>query len=107
MAEDIERIELFVAHQIPDFVTAIVTPLVSFSFLLFIDYRMALVALIPIPLAIFSQALLYRDFAAKAEEYHNTLGELNSSVTEYARAMPIVRMFNAGDKQNKKNYQTV
>ncbi len=102
MAEDIERIELFVAHQIPDFVTAIVTPLVSFSFLLFIDYRMALVALIPIPLAIFSQALLYRDFAAKAEEYHNTLGELNSSVTEYARAMPIVRMFNAGDKQNKK-----
>ncbi len=102
LAEDVERIEIFVAHQIKDMVAAIVTPLLSFGFLLFIDYRMALAALIPIPLAIISQALLYRDFAAKTEQYHHTLSQLNSSVTEYARAMPVVRMFNAGEKPNKK-----
>ena len=102
VAEDVERIEIFVAHQIPDLVAAIVTPLFSFGLLLFVDYRMALVALVPIPLAILSQAFLYRDFAAKTELYHTTLGELNSCVTEFARAMPVVRMFNAGEKQHQK-----
>ncbi len=101
LSEDIERVELFVAHHIPDFITALVSPLAVFSLLLFIDVRMAFIALIPLPLAVISQAMMYRGFAEKSENYHRSLEQLNTSVTEYMRAMPVIRAFNAGTKPNK------
>ncbi len=101
LSEDIDRVELFVAHHIPDFTSALVSPIAVFSLLLLIDVRMAFIALIPLPLAILSQALMYKGFAEKSEGYHQSLEQLNITVTEYIRAMPVIRAFNAGKKPNK------
>ncbi|EGU51931.1 ABC-transporter transmembrane protein [Vibrio nigripulchritudo ATCC 27043] len=101
LSEDVDRVELFVAHHISDLVTSIITPLAVFVFLLFIDVRMALAALIPIPLAIFSQMSMYKGFEEKSRHYHESLENLNVSVTEYLRAMPVIRAFNAGGKPHK------
>ncbi len=101
LSEDIERVELFVAHHLPDLASALITPLVAFAFMLMIDVRMAFAALIPLPLALLSQVFLYRGFEEKSREYHQSLEQLNVSVTEYVRAMPVIRAFNAGGKPHK------
>ncbi|WP_064609523.1 ABC transporter ATP-binding protein [Photobacterium sp. J15] len=98
LSEDVERIELFVAHHLPDTASALITPLVVFVYMLAVDWRMALVALIPLPLAIISQGFLYRGVEEKTQRYHETLEQLNASVIEYVRAMPVIRAFNAGGK---------
>ncbi|WP_201746222.1 ABC transporter transmembrane domain-containing protein [Veronia nyctiphanis] len=101
LSEDIDRVELFVAHHISDFVTSLITPFAVFLFLMFIDVRMALVALIPIPLAILSQMAMYKGFEEKSRRYHESLESLNTSITEYVRAMPVIRAFNAGGRPHK------
>lgn len=93
LAEDIDRVEVFIAHQLADLVTALFVPLTTFVLLCFIDYRMALFALIPIPLAAISQAMMFRGYKEKAQQYHHNLEQLNSAVTEFARAMPVIRLF--------------
>lgn len=52
LSDDVERIELFVAHHITDVVQAIALPLLSFIFLFITDWRLAVGALLPIPLAL-------------------------------------------------------
>lgn len=101
LSEDVERVELFVAHHISDFVTSIITPVAVFVFLLFIDVRMAMAALVPIPLAIITQMSMYKGFEDKSRQYHQSLENLNISVTEYVRAMPVIRTFNAVGKPHK------
>ncbi len=98
LTEDIDRIEVFVAHQLPDLVSSFVIPLATFSLLVVIDVRMAFIALIPIPLAIICQIALFRDYHVKAEQYHESVEKLNSSVTEFVKAMPVVRLFGIGER---------
>lgn len=43
--EDVEQIELFVAHQIPDLVSAAALPLLTAAYLFTVDWRMTLVAI--------------------------------------------------------------
>ncbi|MDN3616867.1 ABC transporter ATP-binding protein [Vibrio gallaecicus] len=113
LTEDIDRIEVFIAHQLPDLVSSFIIPLATFILLMVIDTRMALIALVPIPLAIICQAVLFKDYKSKAEQYHESVEKLNSSVTEFIRAMPVVRLFGIGDRsynqldndiQNHKKY---
>ena len=98
LTEDIDRIEVFIAHQLPDLISSFVTPLATFSLLAVVDYRMALVALIPVPLAALCQVVLFRDYKDKAQQYHQSIETLNSSVTEFARAMPVIRLFSSSER---------
>lgn len=93
LTDDIDRIEVFVAHQLPDLVASVVIPLSTFCLLCIIDVRMAFVSLIPIPLAIICQVALFKDYQTKAQQYHDSIEKLNGCVTEFVRAMPVVRLF--------------
>jgi len=94
MAEDVERIELFVAHHIPDITTAIVFPAVIIIYLFIVDWRLALAALVPFPIAIGMMALMMGRRAKKSYlEYHKALENMNSAVVEYVRGMPVVKVF--------------
>ena len=49
--EDIEKLELFLAHNLPEFVAYLTGPVVIFLYLLSVNAPLALVSLIPLPLA--------------------------------------------------------
>ena len=49
MSEDVERIELFVAHHLPDITSSVVFPLIIIGFLFYADWRLAIAALLPFP----------------------------------------------------------
>lgn len=90
--EDVEEIEKFVAHHIPDLVAGVVVPLVVVGFLFFVDWPMALVSLLPLPLALFTQQ---KAFANKGRgQYHDALETMNATIVEYVRGMPVVKIFN-------------
>lgn len=106
MSEDVERIELFVAHHIPDIVSAFLFPIIMLGYLFFIDWQLAIAAIVPLPLAILVQMSmmskmdLYRD-------YHRALEKMNGAVVEYVRAMPVIKIFGATAKSFKKLNETV
>jgi ATP-binding cassette subfamily B protein len=94
MAEDVERIELFVAHHIPDITTAIVFPAIIIIYLFIVDWRLALAALVPFPIAIGMIAVMMGGRGKKQYvKYHNALENMNAAVVEYVRGMPVVKVF--------------
>ena len=94
MMEDVERIELFIAHHIPDLVAGISLPIMTIIFLFFMDWRIAIAAILPLPIAIFAQTKMYKDRTVKMEEYNDNLEKMNGTIVEYVRAMYVVKAFN-------------
>ena len=94
MTEDVERIELFVAHHVPDITSAVVFPIIVIGFLFYMDWRLAIASLIPFPIAmIVMMGMMTRGAKGGYQEYHNTLEKMNAAVVEYVRAMPVVKVF--------------
>lgn len=96
LSEDVEQIELFIAHHIPDLTAAIVLPLITIAFFFVMDWRLALAALAPMPLALAAQAFMYggREQRELMRKYHDSLEEINGTIVEYVRGMPVVKVFN-------------
>jgi ATP-binding cassette subfamily B protein len=57
--EDVERIEIFIAHRIPDLTSAVISPIVAFLYLTTLSVRMALVLLIPLAIVMFCMSRTY------------------------------------------------
>ncbi len=94
LSEDVEEIELFVAHHIPDISSAIVFPVLMIGYLFYMDWRLALAALIPLPLIVLVNLKMMGE-KRSYQDYHNSLEKINASVVEYVRGMPVVKVFNA------------
>ncbi|MGF1876285.1 ABC transporter ATP-binding protein/permease [Photobacterium frigidiphilum] len=99
--EDVDRIELFVAHHINDLFTALFTPLFTAALLFWFDWRLAIVALIPIPLALTMQTIMYRGFEDKAHRYYQALAEMNRQSSQLIRSVAALRMFTLSDSGMK------
>jgi ATP-binding cassette subfamily B protein len=95
MSEDVERIELFVAHHIPDLTSAFIFPILLICYFFYVDWRLALAALTVFPLAIIIQASYSSpETKRKVEEFQCSLEKMNATVVEYVRGMQVVKIFN-------------
>jgi len=94
MADDIERIEHFIAHSIPDFVKGFALPLITLIYLFTVDWRLALASCLPmVLLAIFIPAMFNKKTAALMTGYHRSLENMNAGIVEFVRAMPVIKIF--------------
>lgn len=102
--EDIEKLENFIAHQIPDLAAAVVTPIVIMSYLLYLNWKLALVLFIPLVLAFLVQIKMFAGFKEKMEKYQVILTKLNSTIMQYINGINIMKAFNLSAKSFK-NYK--
>ena len=95
LAEDVEQIELFVAHHIPDITSAVVFPLLVIVYLFIVDWRLALAALLPFPIALslMAKVMMSSESVRLYNEYHTSLEKMNAAVVEYVSGMPVVKIF--------------
>ena len=95
MDENIEKIEGFIAHQLPDIVASLVAPIVMLAILMVVDWRLGLAALAGIAVAIFIQIRAYGNDGAKKMmgEYQNALEDMNNASVEYVRGITVVKAF--------------
>ena len=95
LEQNVEKIEGFVAHQIPDLVGAAATVLVMFSVMFWLNGWMALVCMLAILLGVAVQAsMMFGDGAKEMMgKYHDALENINASAIQYVRGMPAVKLF--------------
>jgi len=94
--DDVEQIEVFIAHHIADISAAVATPIFTIIYLFFMDWRLALVTLIPIFVSIFllSISLKNTDGAQTQVDMHNAKEKMEGTIVEYIHGMPVIKVFN-------------
>ncbi|MEM7126004.1 MAG: ABC transporter ATP-binding protein [Chloroflexota bacterium] len=95
MADDVEQIENFVAHHIPDITSAVVFPLIVIAYMFYVDWRLAAVALIPFPVGFGLMMTVMMSPRSKQayRDNQDALEAMSAAVVEYVRAMPVVKVF--------------
>ena len=85
----------FTAHQLPDLVGAITLLLVTFILTFTIDWRMGLLCMVPLSVAllIFGVFMNTSDNRGKMQEYMGKLEDMNTEAVEYVRGIPVVKTF--------------
>lgn len=92
--EDVQTMHHLVAHALLDATTAVVVPTVSVVYLFVVQWRMALICLIPVALAVGLYWWAMRDAMPKYGRYEASLGELNAAMVEFVSGISVVKMFN-------------
>ena len=93
--DDIEALDDGIAHLIPESVAAIVSPLLLISVMMYMDWRLALVALVPALVGMVLMSYLMQKGAKSAEKYQNGLVEIGGIAHETVAAFPLVKTFGA------------
>ena len=93
--QNVEKIELFIAHTIPDLVNAAATVAVMFVLFFSLNGWMAAACLLAIVISILVQFSLM--FGRKSKDffrqYFDTSEQMSASAVQYVRCMPVVKIF--------------
>ena len=95
MDQNIEKIEGFIAHTIPDLVNVIATVVVMLVIFFSLDVWLTVVCLVVVVLSLFLQ---FSNFMGKrAREfmgiYYDAQEKMGASAVQYVRGMPVVKIF--------------
>lgn len=109
MDDNIEGIELFIAHHFPDLVGSFTAPIVLVLLLLYFDWRVGLICLVPIILAYAIQAISFggKNKIRFLTIYQNSLEEMNVSAVEYVRGISVIKIFNQTVYSFKKFHDSI
>lgn len=95
MEQNIEKIEVFIAHTIPDLVNVVATVAVMLAIFFSLDAWLTVVCLAVVLLSLFLQ---FSNFMGKrAKEfmglYYDAQEKMSASAVQYVRGMPVVKIF--------------
>lgn len=96
--EDIEKLELFLAHNLPELIYYMIGPLAIFVYLLTVNIPLALLTLIPMALAVIVMGMLFKNMDAMMRRAHKSLMSLNTVMIEYISGMKLIKAYNMGSK---------
>jgi ATP-binding cassette subfamily B protein len=107
--ENIEKLEGFIAHQLPDLAGSFAMPAVALFILLFFDWRLGLASLVPVALGYLIQTVAFAGKAARRfiKIYQDSLEEMNNAAVEYVRGIAVVKAFNQTVRSFRKFYDTI
>lgn len=100
--EDIEKLELCLAHNIPELVSYLTGPIVIFIYLMTVNVPLALISLIPLLLAGLVMMRLFKGMSSIMQSSNQSLIAFNSIMIEYIRGMRLIKAYNMGSKSFKK-----
>ena len=86
--------ENYLAHRLPDKAGAIATPIGLLFLLLFFDWRLGLLSLVPVILGfLIMLKMTGTGMEQKMKEYQNALSNMSNEAVEYVRGIPVVKTF--------------
>jgi sulfate-transporting ATPase/ATP-binding cassette subfamily B protein len=103
MLQDVDNIENFIAHHTVEVLSAAVGPVLVAFFLFWVNWQLALAALLIAPMAVLSSTLFMRGLTEEYLEYNESSAKLDSTMIEYLRNMPIMKLF----RQDSTSFQVM
>lgn len=92
--DDIDSIELLLAHALPEGLANLAVPLFVFIAMFFADWKLALLSLCSLPLGFVAMGAMYQAGISKMDAYYGAARKMNNTIVEYINGMEVVKVFN-------------
>ncbi|MEU4546790.1 ABC transporter ATP-binding protein [Nonomuraea dietziae] len=103
VGDDVGAVHPFIAHTPGELVSAFVVPLVSLIYLFTIDWRLTLITLIPVVLAVALIPLMMTPTRLREQkEFDGAMGRIASSVVEFVQGIAVVKAFGGSGRAHRR-----
>ncbi len=103
VGDDVSAVHPFIAHTPGELVAAFVVPLVSLIYLFSIDWRLTLITLIPVLLAVALVPLMMTPTRLREQkEFDESMGRVSNSVVEFVEGISVVKAFGGSSRAHRK-----
>ena len=105
--DDIDSIELLLAHALPEGLANLAVPAFVFIAMFFVDWKLALLSLCALPLGLVAMMAMYKAGTSKMGQYYQSAQKMNNTIVEYINGMEVVKVFNRDGESYKRFEQDV
>lgn len=98
LGDDVAAMHHLVAHAAGDLACAVTLPVAAVLYLAAVDWRMTLVTLAVIPIALVAMSLAMRGFGDRLAGYEAAQRRVANAVVAYADGLPVVKVFGTGER---------
>ena len=90
---DVEQVELYLAHALPEIMSATLIPAICFVAVMCLDWRLGLGLVSTVPLMFLLRKLLDRLWAGTIMQYMKSTRKMSEDLLEYIAAIPVIKAF--------------
>ncbi|MDP9868090.1 MULTISPECIES: ABC transporter ATP-binding protein [Streptosporangium] len=102
VGDDVSAVHPFIAHTPGELVSAFVVPLVSLIYLFTVDWRLTLITLVPVVLAVALVPLMMTPTRLREQkEFDGAMGRIASSVVEFVQGISVVKAFGGAGRAHR------
>jgi ATP-binding cassette subfamily B protein len=107
--ENIEKLEGFIAHNLPDLAGSFAMPVIALVILFLFDWRLGLASLVPIVIAYGAQTAAMGSGKSRrfVKRYQDAMEDMNNAAVEYVRGISVVKAFNQTIFSFRRFHQTI
>jgi len=104
---DVEQVELYLAHGLPEIATAILIPFCATVIVTLIDYRLGLCLICIVPMVIAINRFLQHHWKEMFVRYFLSLKTMSEELMEYIATIPAVKAFSKNENRTEKVVRTM
>lgn len=102
ICERTDSMEPILAHIVPEFTANICAPVILFIYILSIDWRMALISLATLPIAVIAMMWMMKDSDVQFQKTQTTTKQLNDIAVEYIGGIEVIKAFGKAEKSYRR-----
>ena len=100
--DTVEKLELPIAHLIPELTANTLIPLLMIVYLFVLDWRIALISLITIPIGLLCYMGMMTDYESRYKQVLNAEKNMNASIVEFIGGIEVIKAFNQSSTSYEK-----
>ncbi|MFT3985891.1 MAG: ABC transporter ATP-binding protein [Lachnospiraceae bacterium] len=93
IVDRVESIEIPLAHLLPEMTASILTPILILIYLFALDWRMALVSLVTLPIGLVLMSGAMKGYASKYAGSVETSNKMTNAIVEYMGGIEVIKAF--------------
>lgn len=102
VGEDVSAVHPFIAHTPSELVSAFVVPLVSLIYLCTVDWRLTLITLIPVVLAMALVPLFMTPSVTREQHaFDEAMGRIADSAIEFVQGISVIKAFGGAERTHR------
>jgi len=103
IVEQVDSMETSLAHLVPEFTANLVGPILLFIYMLVLDWRLALLSLIPLVVGMFAMMSVMNVRYQQNFQKSVSIGQrMNNAIVEYINGIEVIKTFNQSENSYKK-----
>jgi ATP-binding cassette, subfamily B, bacterial IrtA/YbtP len=100
--DDVTAMHHLVAHFLVELTAAVTVPLAALAYLVWVDWRLALVTLIPVPLFVIVYGAMMRGMGEQIAQWDVRQGRISAATVEFIQGIAVVKAFGQARRAHRR-----